>query len=144
MEPWEELLFSSTRADQPMISPPAWFFFNEKLCHHMTALFNAAKWLSHKGGGIWHLLIFWGNGWSLWTPHYDSTWCLYTAVMSSAVCSDHRPCSHTSYSQHWGRLLSVGGYPAWEVWLRYRAQTAWTESSLHFFLMTSYHNGIRL
>lgn len=34
------------------------FFLNEKLCHHVTTFFNAGKWLSHKEGGIWHLLVF--------------------------------------------------------------------------------------
>lgn len=62
MEPWEELLLSSTRDDEPKTSPLAWFFFlNERLCHHMTALFNAGKWLSHRGGGR-HLLDILGVG----------------------------------------------------------------------------------
>lgn len=58
MEPWEELLISSTGDDKPMTSPLHIFFLNEKLCHHVTTSFNAGKWLSHKEGGIGHLLVF--------------------------------------------------------------------------------------
>lgn len=131
MEPWEELLISSTGDDKPMTSPLHIFFLNEKLCHHVTTSFNAGKWLSHKEGGIGHLLVFSAMG-DL-GGHRARILLSICTRYSRPVLSDLPTYLFIHFLQPARRRPpSAGGHAVWGMWLRRGTWAAETESLLHF------------